>query len=213
MSLAVLLVGGEVTATSALRERVQRADLVVAADGGLRHARPLGLEPHLLVGDMDSLDDAILALHPSLEVQAHPEDKDELDLELGLAACRERGARRLLVIGGLSGRLDQTLATCLVVQAAHQDGLDCEVDDGRRSLWPLRPGETRRLPLHLGQRFSLLALDEQVIVSLSGARYPLDRSTLRRSSGRGLSNEATAMEVEVHAHEGAVVVIAPADGD
>ncbi len=31
------------------------ADLLVAADGGLRHALVLGFPPHLLIGDLDSV--------------------------------------------------------------------------------------------------------------------------------------------------------------
>lgn len=210
VALAVLLVGGAVHPSQALRRRLQAADLVVAADGGLRHAEPLGLMPQLLVGDMDSVDAATLASFPDLPREPHPAEKDELDLELGLAVCRRRGAERVLVVGGLSGRLDQTLATCLIVQAFHQggdeEGVDCEVDDGLRRLWPLRRGEVRRLPLQPGRGFSLLALDAQAVVSLSGARYPLERSTLARGSGRGVSNVAMG-EVRIELHEGAMVAV------
>ncbi|MFN2322443.1 MAG: thiamine diphosphokinase, partial [Trueperaceae bacterium] len=116
---AVVLVGGAVIATATLRARLVGCDLVIAADGGLRHAAALGLVPDLLVGDLDSVDAAVLAAHPGLESERHPTDKDALDLELALDAAAARGAGRITVVGGLSGRLDQTLATVLVVQARH----------------------------------------------------------------------------------------------
>lgn len=40
---------------SALAEPVNEADLVIAADGGLRHAEQCGVRPTLILGDFDSL--------------------------------------------------------------------------------------------------------------------------------------------------------------
>lgn len=205
---ALVLVGGAVHAGDDLRAVLAGADLVVAADGGLRHAGALGLTPDLLVGDLDSVDDATLAAHPDLTVERHPADKDALDLELALDAAVARGAARITVVGGLSGRLDQTLATVLVVQARHASGVALEVLDGRRALWPLRPGEARELPLQEGERFSLLALDREARVSVVGARYPLDEAALTRALGLGVSNVALG-PVRVVAHAGAVVAVAP----
>jgi len=205
---ALVLVGGEVHADERLRAALAGADLVIAADGGLRHAAALGLAPDLLVGDLDSVDDASLAAHPGLAVERHPADKDALDLELALDAAVARGAERITVVGGLSGRLDQTLATVLVAQARHAAGVTLEVLDGRRAVWPLRPGEERALPLQRGERFSLLALDRDARVSVAGARYPLDEATLTRALGLGVSNVALG-PVRVRSHAGAVVAVAP----
>ena len=205
---ALILVGGAVVATSALRGRTAGADLVVAADGGLGHAAALGLVPGLLVGDLDSVDAATRARYPGLATEAHPIDKDELDLELALDAAAVRGTTEALIVGGLSGRLDQTLATVAIAQARRADGMAVDVADGVRSVWPLGPGETRRLPLAAGTRFSLLALDRSAVVSVAGARYPLERATLERARGRGVSNEALGAVV-VTAHAGALVVVDP----
>jgi len=205
---ALVLVGGAVVATSELRGRTAGADLVVAADGGLRHAAPLGLTPDLLVGDLDSVDASNHARYPGLEVERHSTDKDALDLELALDAAAVRGATEVLIVGGLSGRLDQTLATVAIAQARRTNGMVVDVADGVRSVWPLRPGETRRLALPGGTRFSLLALDEIAVVSVANARYPLERARLARAHGRGVSNEALGAVI-VTAHAGALVVVAP----
>jgi len=205
---ALVLVGGAVHAGDDLRAALAGTDLVIAADGGLRHAAALGLTPDLLVGDLDSVDRDTLAAHPNLPIERHPADKDALDLELALDAAVARGAARITVVGGLSGRLDQTLATVFVVQARHATGATLEVLDGRRALWPLRAGEARELPLQMGERFSLLALDRVARVSVSGARYALDEARLMRAFGLGVSNVALG-PVRVVAHAGAVVAVAP----
>jgi len=205
---AVVLVGGSVRAGPRLRAALSDVDVVVAADGGLRHAARLGLAPDLLVGDLDSVAARDLDAHPGLRVERHPTDKDALDLELALDAAAARGARWVAIVGGLSGRLDQTLATIGIVQARHAAGLDLEVHDGRRSVWPLRPGESRQLPLRAGARFSLVALDADAWVSVDGARYPLVDARLERGRGLGVSNVALG-RVLVALHAGAAVVVAP----
>lgn len=205
---AVILTGGAVVATPALRARLAGASLVVAADGGLRHAVTLGLAPDLLVGDLDSVAAATRSRYPGLATEPHPTDKDALDLELALDAAAARGATEVLLVGGLSGRLDQTLATVAIAQARRAAGIDVDVADGVRSVWPLRPGEVRRLALPAGTRFSLMPLDGVAVVSLSGARYPLERARLHRARGRGVSNEAHGA-IAVTAHAGALLVVAP----
>ena len=205
---AAVLVGGAVRPSRRLRAALADVGLVVAADGGLRHATKLGLTPDLLVGDLDSVDDETLARYPGLATERHGRDKDALDLELALDAAEARGARRITVVGGLSGRLDQTLATVLVAHARHAAGIDVAVLDGRRALWPLRVGETRELPLSPGELFSLLALDARIEVSVAGSRFDLGRAVLQRAAGRGVSNEALG-PVRVTAHAGALVAVAP----
>ena len=38
-----------------LAEEIQKEDLVIAADGGLRHLQSLGVSPDVILGDFDSL--------------------------------------------------------------------------------------------------------------------------------------------------------------
>src|SRR5690606_36583437 len=94
------------------RVRQELADaagaLVIAADGGARNAEAYGCRIDLIVGDMDSVDAVMLArlADGGTEVERHPAQKDETDLELALTRAVERGADWLRVIGGLGGRLD-----------------------------------------------------------------------------------------------------------
>jgi thiamine pyrophosphokinase len=165
----IVLLGGAVRPNGRLRRAAQEAELVIAADGGLRHAQRLGVEAALLVGDLDSLPAAERARYRG-GIEQHPTDKDALDLELALDAAQARGATTLLLIGGLTGRLDQTLATIAIAHGRHGTLGSVDVDDGVRRVWPLRPNETRSLALARGTRFSLHALSDGALVSVAGGR-------------------------------------------
>lgn len=206
---ALLLAAGRVVATPALRRAAALADLVVAADGGLRHARALGVRPHLLVGDLDSVDESALRRWPEVERVTHPRDKDALDLELALDEVRARGARSLLVAGALGGRLDQTLAGVAVLEACHRDGLDVTLDSGDARVLPLRPGETRHEPLPAGTTVSVLATRPGTLVSLTGTRWTLERAVLEDDGGRGVSNLAVGDGPRLTLHEGGCLLVVP----
>ena len=53
MSTFVILLGGDLVVTERLRQQIAGAR-ILAADGGIRHAAALGVDPELWLGDFDS---------------------------------------------------------------------------------------------------------------------------------------------------------------
>jgi thiamine pyrophosphokinase len=207
--IAVVLAGGRVVATAALRARVAEADVVIAADGGARHARPLGLRPDLIVGDLDSIDDATLRRYPDAAVRRHPRDKDRLDLELALDEATLRGATTVIVVGVFGGRLDHELAALAVTQARHAWGQEFELRSGDALALPVRGGQERTLELPVGTLVSVVASAPATRVSLAGMRFPLVDEALSMDGGRGVSNETSEERARVRVHAGAVLVVVP----
>jgi thiamine pyrophosphokinase len=108
---ALLVTGGAAPPRSRLADRFSDFDLICAADSGLDTLVLWGLEPDLVVGDMDSLSDpSLLERFSETEVLRARRDKDETDTELGLEALAARGASRIVLAGGGEGRLDHLLA-------------------------------------------------------------------------------------------------------
>lgn len=108
---ALLVTGGEAPPRDRLEARFPSFGLVCAADSGLDTLLAWGLEPDLIVGDMDSISDAgLLGRCPRAQVFRAKRAKDETDTELGLSALAARGASRIVLAGGGGGRLDHLLA-------------------------------------------------------------------------------------------------------
>jgi len=192
--------------------------LVIAADGGARHASALGLELGRWVGDGDSIDPADLATLAAAGVPIERVDpeKDASDAELALVAAVESGADEITILGGLGGvRTDHGLVNVLLLQHPALEGLAARLYDeraARLSLLTAPVGDGGPAQAELAGR-----LDDLVtLVPLGGSaeglttrglRYPLSGETLTRGSSRGLSNVRTAPIASVSLSAGRLLVI------
>ena len=117
MTRAIVLADGDVADRAILDAAwpgwADGVGLVVAADGGARHAGRLGLRVDRWVGDGDSIDAADLeALRAAgVPIELVAAEKDESDTELAIGAAVAAGADEVLVLGAFGGaRLDHAIA-------------------------------------------------------------------------------------------------------
>ncbi|HTN99899.1 MAG TPA: thiamine diphosphokinase [Microthrixaceae bacterium] len=123
MKTAVVFAAGPLGRVSFERLRghvdALRADVLVAADGGLDLAYKLGCEPDLVIGDMDSVtpDSLAGARRSGVEIREFARAKDATDYELAIDAAVAAGAERVTVVGSESGRIDHLFATLMTLCA------------------------------------------------------------------------------------------------
>src|SRR5512145_700860 len=110
MPRCIILANGELPDLLAARSLLRPGDIILAADGGMRHAAALGVRPAAIIGDLDSAaPDWKARAEAGTDIVLYPKDKDETDLELALAYAIEQGHQEIVIVGALGGRLDQTL--------------------------------------------------------------------------------------------------------
>lgn len=193
----LLLLNGELREPRAVKALARRADALVCADGGARHARALGLVPDVVVGDMDS----VPRRRPRSWARAAflcDFDEDRSDLDKALDFVEQAGAGRVWIAGALGGGLDHELVNLAALEARRGGPELAVIGGGLARL--LGPGR-RALDLRRGERFSLLAAPS-ALVTLTGARYGLRRAALARGS-RGLGNRCEGKTV-LTVHRGRV---------
>lgn len=190
---------------------------VVAADGGARHAAPLGLAIDRWVGDGDSLGEAGIADLEAAGVpveRARP-DKDESDTELAVFAARSMGATRLTILGALGGpRVDHALANLAVLSMPELEALGVTLVAADARVRALRgpgpDGGSVRLDLggRIGDIVSLLPVgDDAEGVTTTGLVYPLHDEPLQAGRTRGLSNIRERSDATVELRRGQLLVI------
>lgn len=206
--MLITVVAGGNPLPAGIASQILPASLVIAADSGADHALAVGLQPDVIVGDLDSIDPHTLTeLDGSAEIRQHPTDKDATDLELAVRAAFEAGATALQIVGGHGGRLDHLLGNYQLITS-----LECPVTWFAGLDRLVISSGAATLNTSSGQTLTLLAVSESATVSVRGTRWELDRAVVRRGETRGVSNVAIGAVVELEVHAGRVVVVLPAPG-
>ena len=189
-------------------------DLVVAADGGARHAAALGWRIDRWVGDGDSIDprllDALAA--DGVPVERASTDKDETDAELALLAAIAAGAARITILGALGGeRLDHELGNVWLLGHPALEGRDARLVGATTRVRLAGPGATD-LGGRVGDLVSLLPFGGDALgITTTGLRYPLRDEPLLGGPSRGLSNVRDDPAARLTIREGRLLIVeAPA---
>jgi thiamine pyrophosphokinase len=185
-------------------------DVVIAADGGARHARELDRRIDLWVGDGDSTapEDLARLADEGVRIDRRPADKDETDAELAVLAAIGLDPPRITVLGALGGeRLDHELGNVWLLAHPGLAGRDVRLIGGATRIRLAGPGTTD-LGGRVGDLVSLLPFGGDVLgITTDGFRYPLRGEPLRIGPSRGLSNVRTAATASVSIREGRLLVV------
>ncbi|MEA5047152.1 MAG: thiamine diphosphokinase [Eubacteriales bacterium] len=176
-------------------------DLVIAADAGYRNLG--GVAPDYVVGDFDSL-----GYVPEGErVLRHPPEKDDTDTMLAARLGLSLGYRAFVLLGGLGGRLDHTLANLQTLAFLRANGAKaCLAGEGETVT--LIENETLRFRAGLSGTVSVFAYGASARgVFERGLKYPLTDAHLTDDFPLGVSNAFTGAPALVSVSQGRLLVL------
>jgi thiamine pyrophosphokinase len=208
--IVVVVAGGEAPRPESVLG-VPLGAIVVASDGGLDHARALGLDVDVAVGDFDSASREAVrrAETAGARIERHPAEKNATDLELALEEALALSPRRVLVLAGLGDRLDHLLSALLLLGSERWSSVEIDAEIGPARVHVIR--EERELAGRPGELVSLLALHGPAEgVWTEGLVYELRGETLEPGSSRGVSNVFAADTARVRVERGVLVAVRPA---
>lgn len=187
MSKFAILLGGKVTPTVRLKHQLDGAH-VIAADGGMVHAKPLKLSPELWVGDFDSTPPALAQTWRNVPRQTHPVEKDASDGELAISEALRRGATSLILVGGFGGQLDHALAHAGFLVALAKRNIPAFMTSGTEEARGL-VGELH-LALATDTRLSIMPLTDLIGLTITGVKWPLNNTKVPLGTAITLANIA-----------------------
>ena len=185
---------------------------VVAADGGLDHARELGIVPDVVVGDFDSLQGRM----PRTDVRtiALPSLKDDPDMLSALKVGWAAGCREFRIYGGLGGRIDHTISGIQLMALLARHGASGYLYGDGLIVTAITDGELR-FPAHPvpedGRMVSAFShSDVSLGVNEPGLKYELRDGTLTNTVVRGVSNEfRDGVDAAISVERGTLIVTFP----
>ncbi len=201
---AFIYVGGTIYPEN-ITEHPKGEDLRIAADGGYANAKRLGERIDIAVGDFDSF--AKQQIEDGVELVELPAEKDLTDSQVCIETAVSRGADEIILVGGLSGRLDHTLANLSILQDLHARRIHGYITDGNNRAHYIK--STSHLVARSAYKYlSLIAVDETCKgVSIKGCKYELKNQPVHRRLQFAVSNEITGNCALVSVKKGGLYVI------
>lgn len=211
MNKAIVVANGTFEMGVAVEALLALADdaYVIGADGGAVIARDLGLMPHLVIGDFDSISptDLEALAEQGITTQRYPAAKDETDLELALLAAVERGATWIRILAALGNRLDQSLANIYLLSLPQLKGRDVRLVAGKQTAWLAEAGQ-HHLSGQDGDTVSLIPFGGPCHhIRTYDLAYPLVDESLTLGPARGISNVINGPQPMVEFSDGVLLVV------
>ena len=174
-------------------------DIIICADGGYEVARSIDIQPHYVIGDLDSLKQEEIG--KKTRIIQYPVEKDYSDFELALEKALELKPVRIIVYGAMGGRKDHELINILLLAYSRvpmsfiEENVEIHNVVGSLSIKGKK-----------GMICSLICFGNCYVREIKGFHYPLYKENMHPSS-RGLSNIIMSDRASVHVERGNLVVI------
>lgn len=178
-------------------------DMVICADGGVRLADSLGVQPKLAVGDFDT----VSVKDCCGNVVCYPPEKDDTDMMIAVKTGFRLGYKDFIILGGIGGRLDHTFANIQTLNyIADNDGKGLLISDNEAVTVQMSEAAVYyKEDYHYISVFSLTETCEGVY--LKGLKYPLENGVLSAGFPLGISNEFLSEKCTIELKKGKLLII------
>lgn len=216
----LIIAGGELDikfASCYIKKKYGRElpDMVIAVDRGLEGVKQLGILPHILLGDYDSVKSEVLKEYeevPQVTCLRYPPEKDYTDSHLAIEKAIQEKATDICILGATGTRMDHSLANMGLLWLCMKAGIKAELVDAHNRIRMMEHRLEIQKEEQFGKYVSLLPYTEYATgITLTGFQYPLYKDTLSMGISRGISNEIINDVAVIEIETGILYVIESKD--
>ncbi|MBQ6074162.1 MAG: thiamine diphosphokinase [Bacteroidales bacterium] len=165
----VILAAGEFPHAPLPLSVLQGADLRICCDSAAENLVAYGIEPDMIVGDLDSLSPVLLERYKGIITRIC--EQDDNDLTKAFHAALALKPSRITILGATGRREDHTLGNVSLLLDYVREA-ECPVsiltDHGRFEAI----SDTATLEAQPGQQISIFAFDNSLKIESAGLKYP-----------------------------------------
>ena len=189
-SPVIILANGLFPSSSTPLEILENAGTVICTDGAINKLESLGLMPHIIIGDLDSMDSNI----EFKGLIVHDTNQSNTDLEKSLDWAIANNIKKLTILGATGLREDMTIANHYIL-FDYYDKLKLKMVSDYQTV-TCHTGK-KIFNSTIGTNVSLFVKNFNTIISTRELKYPINNSKLDPSS-RAISNQSLAKKFEVN---------------
>lgn len=199
---ALIICNGEMLSKKFITPLLKSKPFIICADGGANKARPFGIIPHLIIGDLDSITQKTRQYYSSVPI-IHIADQNSTDLEKALNYLLTNKFSSAVIIGATGDRPDHTMANFSILLKYHKKIALQSIDE----LCTIEVVQKRiQFPAKIGQQISIVPMGYCSGITTHGLKYPLKNESLEPGVREGSSNEAVNPTVKISLKKGPLLL-------
>ncbi len=216
MRRAVIVAGGRKTPDLVRRQIADEgAEILIAADSGMEVFYELGIAPHVIVGDFDSVKPEIAAhFRQDTTICFHELNpvKDDTDTEAAIRLAISMGAEEIALFGALGTRMDHVLGNLELLCIGLKAGVPITILDDANRIRMIDRSVRLAKKDQYGDYVSFVPYTKDGMeITLQGFKYPLDHYFLTGGTSLCISNEITEDVAKVVFERGILLMIEAKD--
>tara|TARA_B100001113_G_scaffold110186_1_gene89323 strand:- start:48 stop:662 length:615 start_codon:yes stop_codon:yes gene_type:complete len=180
-------------------------DEIIGVDNGTAHLFDRSLIPSKVLGDLDSITPVLLEKVENLNIELirYEPDKDKTDFELSLESISNPEEKIIYLIGGEEGEIDHLFSIFSLI-------INYEFSLNVTWLYMDKTIVFRNdvsIFLNKEAKFSIVPLTNLKSLTISGAKWNVDKEDVEAGSSKTLRNEAVDNKISISCSKGLFSVI------
>ncbi|MEJ8553729.1 thiamine diphosphokinase [Tepidibacter sp. Z1-5] len=209
---SLIIANGSMNDYDFYKNIIKGYDCIICADGASNHAYNINIDPDIIIGDLDSIDDKVKQhfIDKNIRFNKFPSKKDKTDTEICIDYAIHIGSKEIDFIGVLGTRMDHSLANVNLLYSLLKRGIKSRIINENNEIHIT--DDKIQIAGNKGDIISIIPIHSDVLgVTLKGLEYPLENYDLGFATSRGISNVLVDDKCEISIKSGCVLVIKARD--
>ena len=177
---------------------------IICADGGANSAMKLGIIPHYIIGDLDSIKKETIKYYKNKVTIKKYKRQNDTDVEKCLKFATKNGYDEVALLGVTGDRLDHTICNLGIVIKFYQK-IKISLIAEKSILVPTN--KFIKLISKAGETISIYAFNNTTKITSKGLKYKLNNTHLPFGERESTSNVSIGKEVILNVKGGIIFVI------
>ncbi len=198
----VILADGLFPSSDRVLNILRNAEIIVCCDGSAQKLFDFGIEPHYIVGDLDSLSPGFKKKFEQRVVYSSNQETN--DLTKAFEFCLSKGWDKVAILGATGLREDHTLGNISLLSDYKKKGKDVVMLSDYGIFIPIV--ETTAFDSFPGQKISIFSMNPETELTFEGLKYPVVKQAFK-SLWQGTLNTAEKNHFKIILHQKGEVLI------
>lgn len=177
---------------------------IICADGGANSAMKLGIIPHYIIGDLDSIKKETIKYYKNKVTIKKYKRQNDTDVEKCLKFAIKNGYEEVVLLGVTGDRLDHTICNLGIVIKFYQK---IKISLVAEKSILVQTNKFIKLISKAGETISIYAFNKTTKITSKGLKYKLNNTHLPFGERESTSNVSISKEVILNVKGGIIFII------